>query len=211
MKDVYDKIFFDLDGTLSDSYNGIENGILYALKQSDIPEISKEEIKKLIGIPLSESLKKYCSNNTEKAEKACRYFRDYYDKKGIYESRIYPGIKKLLHELSVISELYVITAKPTLIATKLLSYHELDLLFTGILGCPANNSVFCKSVLISQVPYHENSIIIGDKAQDVIAGRKARIKTGGVLYGYGTLQEITNAKPDFIIDSVVELKKILSC
>jgi len=211
MTTKYDKIFFDLDGTLSDSYNGIENGIRFALNKTGITEIPEKDIKKLIGSPLHESLTKYYFNDKQKTWKAVEYFRDYYDNKGINESQLYPGIVDLLQELSTISQLYVITAKPTLFAKKLLTYHNVASLFTDILGCQMEGGNFSKSGLIKQVPDLQYSIMIGDKPQDIAAGKDVGIETGGVLYGYGTEEEIIDSAPDFIINSVSELKRILSC
>ena len=209
MVSKFDKIFFDLDGTLSDSYKGIENGLWFAMRKSGIKDLTEKEIKSLIGVPLNESLKNIFGNDNNKIAEVIKSFREYYDNFGIYESELYPGIKEILHELSLTSDLYVITAKPAIYATKLLVHHNIASLFTNILGCQLDGISFSKTALIRQVPDIQQSIIIGDKPQDISAGKEAGIKTGGVLYGYGTKQEITNSNPDFIIDSVPALREIL--
>ena len=206
----YDKIFFDLDGTLSDSYKGMENGIRFALEKEGIRDVLDKDIKKLIGIPLHVSLDKYYFNDIQKTWKAVECFRDYYVKQGIKESELYPGVVNLLQEFSKISKLYVITAKPTVFANKLLSYHKVAYLFTDIFGCKMEGGNFSKASLIRQVPEYKTSIIVGDKQKDIIAGKENGIKTVGVLYGYGTEEEIKDSNPDFTVHSVSELKAILS-
>jgi phosphoglycolate phosphatase len=209
MTSKFDKIFFDLDGTLSDSYQGIENGIRYALGKAGISDLSEQDVKKLIGLPLHLSLDKYYFNDTQKTWEAVECFREYYGSKGVYESILYDGIAELLGDLSIASEIYVITAKPTPFAEKLLAGHNVAHLFTAIMGCEMDGANSCKSDLIKKVNDVNCSIIVGDKQQDISAGKEAGIKTCGVLYGYGTEQEIVGAAPDFIIDTVINLRNLL--
>jgi phosphoglycolate phosphatase len=209
MESKYRKIFFDLDGTLSDSYTGIENGIRFALQKIGMRDICETEIKALIGIPLHQSLQKYFSNDAESIYRTVEYFREYYADSGVKESELYPGIQDLLQELSSVTQLFVITAKPTLYATKLLTHHNVAAFFTDILGCPMNGGNFSKASVMRSIPDLSLSIIIGDKQQDIAAGKELGIETGGILYGYGTKQEIFNAYPDHIIDSVPALKDVL--
>jgi phosphoglycolate phosphatase len=205
----YNSIFFDLDGTLCDSYPGIENGIKMALNSQGVHDIGKNDITKLIGIPLHESLDRHYFNDTHKTQQAVKVFRTYYDEQGIMESEIYTGIPELLQRLSLCSELFVITAKPTHAAKRILKHHHLSCYFKEILGCSSDGANFCKSELIRKVTARGHSIIIGDKSQDIEAGKKAFIKTCGVLYGYGTEQEIKDSNPDFISRSVPGLDHIV--
>ena len=205
----YNSIFFDLDGTLCDSYQGIENGIRQALASNGITDVAAKDIKKLIGIPLHDSLDKHFFNDTDKTKHAVKVFRTYYDGQGITESELYPGIMELLHRLAAVSDLFVITAKPTLAAKKILNHHKVAHYFTDIFGCVPDGGNFCKSELINSAYERRHSIIIGDKAQVIEAGKKSGIKTCGVLYGYGTEQEIMEAVPDFIIHTVPELNDII--
>jgi phosphoglycolate phosphatase len=205
----YESLFFDLDGTLCDSYNGIKNGIHYSLEKSGLMEIPDNEIKELIGIPLTISLKKYFSGNSDALNQAVNYFREYYSTKGIKESYIYPEVSELLHWAKQHFKLFVITAKPTIYASELLKHHGLYNCFIKILGCELIDTNFNKAEKIKSLGQISNALIIGDKKQDVEAGKELKINTCGVLYGYGTEREIKDAEPDFIVSSIEELKQLL--
>lgn len=206
----YQNVFFDLDGTICDSYAGIENSIQYAVEKAGIETLPMHEIKSMIGIPLSESLKKYFHGDVTKITQTIEYFREYYSVSGIYESKLYCGINEILSKAFQMYKLYVITAKPTLVAVQMLKFHRVDKLFTEIKGYGLEGGAFKKANLMLSVEKIGNSIIIGDKRQDIEAGKELGINTCGVLYGYGTHREIEEAKPDFIAESVVKLKCVLN-
>jgi phosphoglycolate phosphatase len=210
MTKKYKNIFFDLDGTISDSYKGIENGIHFALEKVGVNPIPSDEIKSIIGTPLTESLKKYCLNDARKTAEAVESFREYYALKGIMESKLYPDIYELLVWASSFYKLFVITAKPTIYAVRLLEFQKVAQFFTEIKGCQLDGANFKKSDLMRPINKYSESVIIGDKKQDIEAGKEIGIKTCGVLYGYGTEKEIKESNPDFIAGSVKELKHILS-
>ena len=210
MTKKYQNIFFDLDGTISDSYKGIENGIHFALEKVGVNPISSDEIKSIIGTPLTQSLKKYCLNDDKKTKEAVDSFREYYGLKGIMESELYPDIYELLAWASSFYKLFVITAKPTIYAIRLLEFQNAAKFFTETKGCQLNSVNFKKSELMRTVNNYSESLIIGDKKQDIEAGKEIGIKTCGVLYGYGTEKEIKESKPDFIAASILDLKNILS-
>ncbi|MDD5569557.1 MAG: HAD hydrolase-like protein [Bacteroidales bacterium] len=209
MKRNFNNVFFDLDGTISDSYKGIKNGFIHAFKNYSSLSLNDNEINSIIGIPLTESLKRYFDDNSKIITEVINSFREYYDNIGLYESEIYSGIIYILEELALESKIYVITAKPVIQAAKMLSHHNIAHLFTNIYGFQPNGINFSKTELIKQIPNLNKSIVIGDKQQDIEAGKDAGIMTGGVLYGYGTEEEILKSNPDFIIKTVAELKNIL--
>lgn len=210
MKPKFNTIFFDLDGTLSDSFLGIENGIHFALKKCGITNINRKTIKKMIGIPLKKSLKQYfIKDDEEMLNQAITYFREYYSSTGVFESVLYPGVFDLIKELSLVSKLYIITAKPTDVSLTLLKHHKIFTFFTDVFGFERSYKNFEKSILINNISPRPNAIMVGDKKQDIEAGKKVNIFTVGVLYGYDVDNEIANAKPDFIVESVSDLKKLL--
>jgi phosphoglycolate phosphatase len=209
MPHKFNQIYFDLDGTLSDSYLGIENGIRYALKSAGISDISEHQIKQMIGMPLTESIKQFYFQEEDKIWEIVHDFRTYYSEKGIYESSLYPGIKSMLEEIAQKASLYVITAKPTVYAEKLLQAHQVDRHFKAIKGCSLEGGNFKKSDLIQQENRSSKSIMVGDKKQDIQAGKANEIYTCGVKYGYASPLELENENPDFIMDSVLELHELL--
>src|SRR6218665_1386252 len=125
---MYKDLFFDLDGTICDSLPGIVKGIRFAMNQNGTDELDEDEIKKLVGIPLNDSLKRFYPDNAEMIQKTVGHFRTYYAEKGLFESELYDGIKELLEDLSSVCRIHLITAKPTGYATKILEHH-------GVLQC----------------------------------------------------------------------------
>lgn len=209
----FDSIFFDLDGTICDSYLGIENGIKIALKKSGVENVKPDLIKQMIGIPLNQSLGKFIfntdpKNDAKKIATAISYFREYYSKIGLLESNLYPNILEMLEALCKHAKLYIITAKPTSYAKKILVHHRAAHFFNEICGFNEEEN-FNKADLINRFAPTNNSIMIGDKCQDIKAGKSAGIKTAGVLYGYGSRKEILTAKPDYIIENTTDLLGIL--
>jgi phosphoglycolate phosphatase len=201
----FSKIFFDLDGTLLDSQPGIENGIRHALNSFGINNITSREIRSIIGTPLPESLRKNYFSNEQDVWEAVKRFREYYSTQGLYESRPYAGVEEILSHSSAIAETYVLTAKPIPFAVKMLTHHKLIGHFKEVFGCNLNDASFSKADCLIQVA-GKNAIMIGDKKEDILAGKAASTQTAGVLYGYGLPEEITSASPNHIIPSVQDLK-----
>ncbi|MFT5779373.1 MAG: phosphoglycolate phosphatase [Crocinitomicaceae bacterium] len=211
MKRTHSSIFFDLDGTISDSYPGIKNGIIFALEKLGIENVERHDIERMIGIPLKDSLGQfYFGEDKEKIELAIKHFKAYYNSNGVYESEIYSGIRELLTNLADSSELYIVTAKPTAIAKTLIEHHDLSHLFKQVLGYEESTARFEKSNLIKRIIHSsENAVMIGDRVQDIEAGKDAKIQTIGVLYGYGEQQEIESASPNYIAETVEDLAHLL--
>ena len=106
-------IFFDLDGTLTDSAEGITNSVAYALKRNGIFVEDKTSLNVFVGPPLVESFMKYYHFDREKAKKSVGIYREYFEEKGMFENAVYPGIPELLAELKKDGyKLYVATSKP---------------------------------------------------------------------------------------------------
>ena len=92
-------ILFDLDGTLTDSSEGITNAVVYALEYYGIHE-DKKHLKKFIGPPLRDSFQEYYGFSTQRAAEAVEKYREYYNAGGMFENQVYPGIPRLLHRLN---------------------------------------------------------------------------------------------------------------
>jgi phosphoglycolate phosphatase len=207
-------IFFDLDGTLTDSKEGIINCYRYALDKLNCAYQAEALENSVIGPPLRVTFSRFLNTNDEVLiEKAVAIYRERFSTIGLFENRVYPGIPKMLSALQTKSfKLYVVTSKPKIFTDRILEHFQLAAWFTGIYGTELNGSFDNKADLITFILQNRKlsaaeTVIIGDKKEDIIAGKANRTKTIGVTYGYGTNEEINDAAPDYICDSPAEIQK----
>ena len=207
-------ILFDLDGTLTDPKQGIVNSILYALEKLGIHESCIEELDKFIGPPLRDSFVERYNLTNELADKAMLFYREYFSVKGIYENKIYPGVKELLESLSSHRyNLIVATSKPTVFAVEVLKHFKIDGFFNEIVGSNLDNTRTDKTEIISHILTSYgllagNSAMIGDRQFDIIGAKNNSLKSIGVTYGYGSSQELLLCQPDFIVDNCKEIEAL---
>ncbi|MCX8014465.1 MAG: HAD hydrolase-like protein [candidate division WOR-3 bacterium] len=208
-------ILFDLDGTLTDSKPGIINSIRYTINKMKLPE-KNINFELFIGPPLSESFEKHFGLDAETARYAVSVYREYYAIKGIFENKVYPGIPELLNKLKDNDKILAcVTSKAAFYAEQILKHFDLSQYFTRLVGSNMDLTCTHKNELIrlalSYFSERPNSdfIMIGDRADDVLAAKHNKIISIGVLYGYGSVDEIKAAQPNFIVNSVNELKKLL--
>jgi len=213
---MYKVILFDLDGTLTESKEGIINSILYALQKLGIDENDLNRLQPFIGPPLLDSFMSAYGFTRAKAEIAVQYYREFFSVKGIYENRLYPGIYQLLGDLKNAGKINVLaTSKPLIYATEVLSYFCIPGFFDYITGSELNGSHTDKKELIKEVMDHyhdykpDEFIMIGDRKYDIEGAKENGITSVGVLYGYGTREELEKAHPDYLIDNPEELKNII--
>jgi len=208
-------LLFDLDGTLTDSKQGIINSIRYTLEKMKLKE-NNINLELLIGPPLSESFEKYFGLDNKTARYAVSVYREYYAVKGIFENKVYPGIPELLQNLTDNNKtMTCVTSKAAFYAEQILDHFNLTQYFARTIG--SNMDLTCThkieliKLALSYFPNHNNSdfIMIGDRADDIIGAKKNNIASIGVLYGYGTSEEIKEEQPSYIVNSVKELEKIL--
>jgi len=212
----YKIILFDLDGTLTDPKLGITKSVQYALKSYGIIENNLDILEKFIGPPLKQSFMKYYNLNEKEAIQAIEIFREYFKTKGLYENNIYPNIEKLLNNLVKKGKILVVaTSKPTIFAKKILKYFKVDKYFKIVIGSNLDGSRVNKEEVIRyalknmKINEYDEVIMIGDRKYDILGAKEVGIHSVGVLYGYGSIKEIKQAKPDYIVKSVKELEKIL--
>jgi len=209
-------ILFDLDGTLTDPKEGIVNSILYALDKLDIQENHINELDTFIGPPLRGSFKERYNLSDNLADKAVTFYREYFAEKGLYENQVYTGVVEFLEFLvSQKYQLFLATSKPTVFSDKILRHFNLHKYFTGIVGSNLDNTRTDKSEVIAYVisTYNlqpKNSIMVGDRKLDIIGAKNSSMRSIAVTWGYGSLEEITQHKPDFIVNSYNEMKLLFS-
>jgi phosphoglycolate phosphatase len=205
----FENVFFDLDGTLCDSFRGIKKGIVFSCEKLGQLVPSDEEIRKMIGTPLVISMKNYFNGDENLSSRAVLLFREYYEKEGIYDCELYDGVPEMLEELIIKANLFLVTAKPVIYAQRLLQFKKIDQHFNHIMGCSLNGKALSKTEHILSQKVSGVSVIIGDKEQDIVAGKNSGIQSIGVLYGYGSNDELSMAGANYIVGSVKELRMLL--
>jgi phosphoglycolate phosphatase len=213
---MFKNLFFDLDGTLTDPKQGITRCINYALVSLGKSHIDEDDLQQYIGPPLRSSFERLlCSNDVSLIEKAVELYRERFSEVGIFENNVYPGIAELLADLCDGSiRLYVATAKPKIYADRIIAHFQLTQYFRYVYGSGLDGSFNDKVKLVEFIMNqtkltHEVTAIIGDRKEDVIAGKLNGIKTIGVTYGYGSKHEIAESNPDYICHSLHDLRNIV--
>lgn len=208
-------ILFDLDGTLTDSKQGIINSIRYSLAKMKLQE-NNINLERFIGPPLSESFEKYFGLDNKTARHAVAVYREYYAVKGIFENQLYPGIIELLKALKEKNKTLVcVTSKAAFYAEQILEHFNLSQYFLRTVGSNMDLTCTHKIELIKLALSHftnqnkSDFIMIGDRADDIIGAKKNNIASIGILYGYGTPEEIKEEQPTYIANSVSDVKKLL--
>jgi phosphoglycolate phosphatase len=210
-------VFFDLDGTLVDPSLGFANCIRYALERLKKISPDKATLEKFIGPPLRGTFAKLL-NTHEPAmiESAVALYRERYAPIGIFENEVYPGIGELLADLHANSfKIYVVTSKARSYAEIIVGHFFNREWFADIFGSGLDGSLDNKVELIEFImgtlkPQPKRTVMIGDRKEDVVAGKANHLKTIGVTYGYGTRAEIVAAGPDYICASPSEIGVRLS-
>ncbi|MFA9398483.1 MAG: HAD family hydrolase [Clostridiaceae bacterium] len=211
----YKYILFDLDGTLTDSKEGIINAIEYSLNKFQIKVENIDSLSRFIGPPLVYSFMEYYGFDEKKANLAVKFFRDYYKEKGLYENKVYSGVKDVLENLkSQGFNLFVATSKPTVYAEKILKKFEMDKYFEEVVGSLLDGSRDEKSKVINYlIKKHKldpkKILMIGDREHDVLGAGENNIDCVGVTYGYGSYEELKKVGATYIVSNVRDILEIV--
>lgn len=206
-------ILFDLDGTLTDSGEGIINCAILALEHFGCPIPSREDMRVFVGPPLHESFLKH-GVPEDKAEEAIAIYRSRYIPIGAYENTPYPGIREVLEKLKSDGHtLYVATSKPEGMSVDILNHFDLAKYFDRICGASMDTSRSSKEAvieyLIQQNGRTDNMVMVGDTKFDVIGAKHHGIPCIGVSWGYGTVEDMQSAGAAAIANSMEELMTLL--
>ncbi|KJR48914.1 Phosphoglycolate phosphatase [Desulfosporosinus sp. I2] len=214
----YKVLLWDLDGTLTDPKVGITLSVQYALSKLNYPLPKVDDLDWIIGPPLRESFKTLLQTTEETLlDRAIRLYRERYQEIGLYENIVYPGIPELLSQLKDKGCRHLLaTSKPGVFANRILQHFSIDSYFSVIMGSELNGQFVEKEVLIGEVlknvpsELHSKTVMIGDRRFDVQGARANHIDVISVGYGYGTVEELHKANPDFIVQSVKDLENLLN-
>lgn len=202
---ICDSVLFDLDGTLTDPFEGITNSVAYALNKFGIDVSDRRSLTPFIGPPLRESFSVFYGFSKKDAEKAVSYYREYYAETGIFENTVYDGIKDVLAELKARGKkLVVATSKPEIFAKRILEHFSLGY-FDFVAGATLDSARVTKSDVISYalreggINDRSRTVMVGDRKHDVYGAKQNGIRCIGVLYGYGNKEELIQAGADYLI------------
>lgn len=206
-------IFFDLDGTLTDSGEGIMNCATVALEHFGISVPEREKLRVFVGPPLEQSFPDFGIPN-DKIREAISVFRKRYTAIGKFENFPYPGIFDLLQALKNQGHrLFVATSKPEVMALEIMDKFGLSPFFEKICGATLDGTRSTKedviTCLLDQIGTPENTIMIGDTVYDVKGAAAHNIPTIGVSWGYGSTEEMLCAGAKAIAHTMDELYTLL--
>lgn len=207
-------ILFDLDGTLTDSGEGIINCAKMTLERFGLPIPSPDELRTFVGPPLGDSFMRY-GVPADRVEEAIAVFRSRYLPIGKFENHPYPGIQELLETLKAQGhKLYVATSKPEVTAVEVLEHFSLAFFFDCICGATFDQSRVSKSdviaFLLEQIGADTDAVMVGDTAFDVTGAAAHGIPTIGVSWGYGKVADMKKAGAAAIADTPEMLLTLLN-
>lgn len=212
---MFDYLFFDLDGTLTDPALGITNSFIHAIKYFGLEVPSYETLCSFIGPPLPDTFKQQFGFSDEKAAEGVKKYREYFSEKGLLENSVYPGIPELLAQLKQQGKkLVVATSKPEEYSVRIIEHFGLAQYFENVCGSLMDESRSKKDEVISyaiernHISDKSKILMIGDRKHDILGAKKVGLKSCGVLFGYGSLEELQTAGADFIAENIQELQKI---
>ena len=208
LKDTW--ILFDLDGTLTQSEEGIWNCVKHAVREMGLPEPDEATLRKFIGPPLTYSFRTYMGFTAEQAEEAQKLYRARYTTVGMYENRAYPGVRTMLRTLwKQGAKLGVVTGKPAYPTGKILEYFGFDRFLSKVVSATDGHAE--KEYLIREIlpEDHGEAWMVGDRCFDMEGGVKAGVHTLGVTYGYGSEQELNETGAEKIAHTPAEILDIL--
>ncbi|RRD94837.1 HAD family hydrolase [Clostridiales bacterium COT073_COT-073] len=211
----YQYILFDLDGTLTDSAEGITKSMAHALRHFNVEIENLKDLNQFVGPPLEETFIGHYGFSKEESDILSELFRQRFAEKGKFENRLYQGIKELLQALKRSGrKLYVATSKPTIYSKEILDYFEISEYFEDIIGSELNGERTEKADVIAYVlDKHginkEKAIMVGDRKYDICGAREHGLNAIGVLYGFGDRLELESHGAQYIALNVSELEQIL--
>jgi len=212
MSRQFTTILFDLDGTLSDSSEGIFRCINHALTRHGHPEVDKGRAEAQIGPPLDEVLAALApSADSKEIARMIATYRERYASVGFSENRVYPHIPEMLASLSMNGmRMGVCTSKREDFAVKILGLFGMQAYFAfvdgGDAGTPKARQL---SRLLDAGVIDGNAVMVGDRAVDVLAARENSLRSVGVIWGFGSQEELAGANPDFLASDPGHLLDIL--
>ena len=205
-------VLFDLDGTLTDSKAGIARCIQHALVELGVTCPGEEALTEYVGPPLAAAFSALLETADDAhVDRAIAAFRRRFERVGMFENALYPGIAEAIAELADLGfRLCVVTAKPHVYARRILEHFDLADRFLGVYGPELADRAYSKEALIRQACVMEGddpqqTVMVGDRVEDIIGAKANGLRTVAVLWGYGSHAELAKSQPEHLVRSSAEL------
>lgn len=214
----YKYVFFDLDGTLTRSEFGIIESARKALEKFGIVNEDYENLKKFIGPPLYVSFSERYGMNDEQCAEAIKYYRAHYEAEGIFKAPLYDGIKEMLESLKNGGcKLMMVTSKPKVLAEIVAGNNGIKEYFDAVVGPskedrnPSKTRLILEAMEILGLGDSDRSdiVMVGDRFYDIEAAVEVGIDSIGVLYGYGSEEELKNAGATLIAERASDITALI--
>ena len=209
-------ILFDLDGTLIDSSEGITKSTQYALAHYDIIENDLSKFYKFIGPPLVASFKKYYDFTEEQAVEAVAVYRERYNKIGLFECRLYPGVRECIETLKKKGYLIgMASSKPEVSCRRILEHFGILELFDDVVGATFDGRIDTKEEVLNEVLRRwsnvpkEEMCLIGDTMFDVEGANKVGVRSVAVTFGFGDVEQMIKAGAMAVCEEMSSLPEII--
>ena len=210
---MYEFILLDLDGTVTDSAEGIINSVEYALKKmgEDVPD--RSSLYRFIGPPLIDEFRNTYGFSEEKAQFGLKAYREYFADKGLFENRVYDGIPEVLEKLNEAGKKVVLaTSKPELYSERILEHFDLRKYFYYVSGATMDEKRVHKDEVIEYALNEcginkDKALMVGDRSNDIYGARSNGLEVVGALYGYGSRKELEEAGCHIFADTPTDILK----
>ncbi len=210
-------VIFDLDGTMIDSEEGITKCVQYALDAYGVREPDLKKLRCFIGPPLEPVfMERYGMTEAEAWQSVLKY-RERFDEKGIFECRLYEGVREAVARLR--EKGYVLalaSSKPETACRRILAHFGLDVFFDEIAGATLDGSVSTKQEVLDELSgrlgertARAEMCLIGDTKYDAEGAKAVGIRCIGVSYGFGTAEELLAAGAETVCSSIAEVEKYI--
>lgn len=216
-KAKFKAVLFDLDGTISDSMLGVKNGLLYASKKLSLKPCDLSDHSKFIGPPLMHTMKHVLGAPEELIDQTAAAYREYYNEKGLYENKLYGGMKEVLEALKKSdAKVAVASSKFEKFVYDVLDVLDIRRYFDAVCGSDANEESADKANIVRRAAKelkvqmnNKDVVLIGDSKYDAIGAFQAGCAFIGVTYGYGNLDDMRAAGAKVFVNSPKELYELL--
>lgn len=213
-------VLFDLDGTLTDPKEGITKSVAHALAHFGISVDDPDSLIPFIGPPLTDSFEEFYGFTHEKALEGVLAYREYFNAQGWRENREYAGVREMLASLKAEGlSLMVATSKPEVFALRILDYFHMTEYFDVIGGADLDGKRVRKADVIRYTlkkagislegENREQAVMVGDREHDILGAKAVGIDSVGVLYGYGSREELTGAGANALAERPEDLVLLL--